>query len=154
LAVCVVGSAPAAPRDGEAIQIERLGCQGVRVVARDVRADAVLAKLAATLDFQVSGIEALAGNVNISSVVPLAKVVAAVLPGRNVIVSYRRDDSCRGQWKVARAWVLQQGTPAALPHLPAIAAIPVTKEAREQDELYQRAHGMMPPLEESAPAGR
>ena len=34
-------------------------------------------------------------------------------------------------------------------------AVPVSKEAREQDELYQRAHGMMPPLDEpsAAPPG-
>ncbi len=138
------------------IRIEPKGCdKGVRIVARNAQADDVVRELSKALGFLVSSDVDLKGRVNVDSVVPMSDVVSAVLPQQNVIISHRRDPDCPGRYRISRIWLLARvATPAKpAPHLPSIASIPVTPEAREQDELYQRAHGMLPPLDEPAAAG-
>jgi hypothetical protein len=132
------------------IDIGTPSCRGVRVVARNAQAADVLQALSTTFGFRVSMESKVSGTVNIDSELSSTELIPRVLPDENVITTQQRDPLCPGKYRLSRVWVLTRTQPPPAPHLPAIASIPVTPEAREQDELYQRAHGMLPPLDEPA----
>jgi hypothetical protein len=155
----VVAAAIVSPAQAQVLRVERQRCdKRVRVVAHNVQAGAVMATLAQTLGFRISSETALDSVVNFDSAVPIADVVSAVLPRQNVIISERKDPNCPGQYQISRVWLLARAGEPAAPAKPdlssvlsAYAAVPVTKESQENDDLYKRAHGLLPPLDAAQP---
>lgn len=150
VAVAVLhGQASAAPSSGaEQIQVSTLDCtRGVRLVARQATTSDVLRRLAAVEGFRLTMDEPIEQRLDLDDVQPTYDLLVRLLGARNFIITQRADRRCPGRLRVAHIWVLRNGA-APAPNMPRGVLPPtkdyVTPEAREQEELYQRAHGMLP----------
>jgi len=132
----------------EQIQVRALDCtRGVRVVARQAMTSDVLRRLADVEGFRLTMDEPIEQRVDVDIAQPTYDMLVRLLDARNFIITQRPDRRCPGQLRVAHIWVLKNGAGPA-PNMPRGVLPPtkgyVTPEAREHDELYQRAHGMLP----------
>ncbi|MEO6746604.1 MAG: hypothetical protein ABIS28_21425 [Caldimonas sp.] len=149
--VALTAIAPAAAQE---IRIGPSTCAaGTTLLARQAKAADVLKQMSDSLGFAINVEEPLDSIVNIQSTQPAGDLIALLLASRNAIVTQGVDPKCPGKRRVTAVWVLRAGgngkaasaRPGALPWV-------VTPEAREQEELYMRAHGMLPEKPASAPA--
>jgi hypothetical protein len=158
---CGFGAFHADMSSAQDIRINRTNCsQEVRIVANHVAASDVLKKLALEMGFQLTLQAPLDSIEHLDSTLTVYELLTGPL-NADVIITQRRDPHCPGKFQIARVWVLRKGASgAAAPVVKAgaprdavpVLTAPITPEAREQDELYQRAHGMMPELPASATA--
>ena len=143
-----------APAAAQEIRVGPSTCDhGTTLLARHAKAADVLKQLSDTLGFKVNLEEPLDALVTIQSTRPADELIAMLLASRNAIVTQGADPKCPGKRRVTAVWVLRAGgsgkpasaRPGALPWV-------VTPEAREQEEIYMRAHGMLPEKPASEPA--
>ena len=143
-----------APAVAQEIRIGPSTCAaGTTLLARQAKAADVLKQLSDTLGFAINVEEPLDSIVNIQSTQPAGDLIALLLASRNAIVTQGVDPKCPGKRRVTAVWVLRAGAngraasaqPGALPAT-------VSAEAREQEQNYMRAHGMLPEKPASAPA--
>ena len=149
--IAVASIAPAAAQE---IRIGPSTCAaGTTLLARQAKASDVLKQMSDKLGFTIKVEEPLDLIVNIQSTQPAGDLVTLLLASRNAIVTQGVDPKCPGKRRVTAVWVLRAGgngkpasaRPGALPWT-------VSPEAREQEELYMRAHGMLPEKPASEPA--
>lgn len=149
-----VALAPIAPAVAQEIRIGPSTCAaGTTLLARQAKAADVLKQLSDTLGFAINVEEPLDSIVNIQSTQPAGDLIALLLASGNAIVTQGVDPKCPGKRRVTAVWVLRAGAngraasaqPGALPAT-------VSAEAREQEQNYMRAHGMLPEKPASAPA--
>ena len=153
-ALACIALAPIAPAAAQEVRIGPSTCAaGTTLLARQAKAADVLKQLSDTLGFAINVEEPLDSIVNIQSTQPAGDLIALLLASRNAIVTQGIDPKCPGKRRVTAVWVLRAGAngraasaqPGALPAT-------VSAEAREQEQNYMRAHGMLPEKPASAPA--
>jgi len=141
-------SVPAADR----ISIIRGDCaQGVHLVARGARLSDVLMRLSEELGFQLHLIGSSDSVVDIDIFKQAPELIAKLSPIDNLIIAQARDPLCAGRSRVVKVWLLSKGNQGS--PKPAAGATPPTRaiseaevrQARENDNMYRKAHGM-PPL--------
>ena len=145
--------APIAPAAAQEIRIGPSTCAGTTLLARQAKTSDVLQQMADALGFSIKVEEPLDSIVNIHSTQPPGDLLTLLLASRNAIVTQGVDPKCPGKRRVTAVWVLRAGgngkpasaRPGALPWV-------VSPEAREQEEIYMRAHGMLPEKPASGPA--
>jgi hypothetical protein len=143
LSVAVIAdAASAAPQ----IEVTALDCaNGVHLVAQNAPVSEVLAQLARVKGFRVEASERASTLVTIDSVQSTQRLLTTLLRDENTIVKEEADPHCPGRSRVTMVWIIGKnsvatGVPSAPPKQPAY----VTPEAKEQDDLYKRGHGMLP----------
>jgi len=153
-ALAWIALAPIAPAAAQEIRIGPSTCAaGTTLLARQAKAADVLKQMSDTLGFAIKVEEPLDSIVNIQSTQPAGDLITLLLASRNAIVTQGVDPKCPGKRRVTAVWVLRAGgngkpasaRPGALPWA-------VSPEAREQEEMYMRAHGMLPEKPASEPA--
>ncbi len=153
-ALACIALAPIAPAAAQEIRIGPSTCAaGTTLLARQAKAADVLKQMADTLGFAINVEEPLDSIVSIQSTQPAGDLIALLLASRNAIVTQGVDPKCPGKRRVTAVWVLRAGAngraasaqPGALPAT-------ISAEAREQEQNYMRAHGMLPEKPASAPA--
>lgn len=135
------------------IRVSPASCEtGVTLVAHRARTSDVLQQLSRSLGFAMRLEAPQDSIVSLEVTRPPAELLNLLLASQNAIVVEGSDPKCPGKRRVTSVWVLRAGgnglpasqRPGALPWV-------VSPEAREQDEIYMRAHGMLPELPASAP---
>jgi hypothetical protein len=137
--------------NGAEIRIDPGSCAtgGVHLFARDARLSDVLERLAESLGFQLR-FEGISDSlVNMDAVMPAPQLVAKLSPVDSVIVSQTRDPDCPHQYRVVKVWLLAKATGASAGSVvrsetaqeKARRLDELSRQAREQYELYVRTHG-------------
>ncbi len=154
-ALACIALAPIAPAAAQEIQIGPSTCAaGTTLLARQAKAADVLKQMADTLGFAINVEEPLDSIVSIQSTQPAGDLIALLLASRNAIVTQGVDPKCPGKRRVTAVWVLRAGAGATAANARPSGALPATvsAEAREQEQNYMRAHGMLPEKPASGPA--
>lgn len=146
LAGCLVG--PAAAQASAAAP----ACgQGVRVASSGAGLRELLEELATTLRFDLQYWATDNPRVRVQGRHATLDLVRLLSQDANMVVRYRPDRACKGEWKIASIWVVSAGVAAAGTSAPAMrAAPPVTAPAPpvnangEGNEEHLRAHGLLP----------
>lgn len=157
----IVGAASCAPAlaadahgAADRVDVRALDCvRGIRLVARQATTTEVLRRLSDVEGFRLTMEEPIEQRLDLDAVQPTYDVLVRLLDARSFVISQRADPRCPGRLRVSRIWVLKASSARAPIEVVAGAAPAarvdtrnwqVTPEAREQDEMYQRAHGMLP----------
>jgi hypothetical protein len=143
LSVAVVADAAfAAPR----IEVTAIDCaRGVHLVAENAPVSEVLTQLARVKGFRVEASERASTLVTIDSVQSTQRLLTTILRDENTIVKEEADPACPGRSRVTTVWIIGKSSVATgAPSLPPKQPAYVTPEAKEQDDLYKRGHGMLP----------
>jgi hypothetical protein len=163
---CALGASYVPGATAQDIHISGPTCsQRLHIVADHIAAAELLEKLAVQMGFQLTLQEPLDSVDHLDSTLTVYELLTGPL-GADVIITQRPDKRCPGKLRIARVWVLRKGASVAAPSAPKpgvplaaaprpavpVLTTPITPEAQEQDELYQRAHGMMPEVPASATA--
>ena len=154
-ALACIALAPIAPAAAQEIRIGPSTCAaGTTLLARQAKAADVLKQMADTLGFAINVEEPLDSIVSIQSTQPAGDLIALLLSSRNAIVTQGVDPKCPGKRRVTAVWVLRAGAGATAANARPSGALPATvsAEAREQEQNYMRAHGMLPEKPASGPA--
>ena len=160
IAACSVAAATLSalvPAAAQEIRVGPSSCEaGTTLLARHAKASDVLQQLSATLGFKVKLEEPLDALVTIRSTRPADELIALLLASRNVIVTQGVDPKCPGKRRITAVWVLKAGGSGATgrqpPPRPGGMFGGATPAEREQEEMYMRAHGMLPEKPASEPA--
>jgi len=150
-----VALAPIASAVAQEIRIGPSTCAaGTTLLARQAKAADVLKQMADTLGFAINVEEPLDSIVSIQSTQPAGDLIALLLASRNAIVTQGVDPKCPGKRRVTAVWVLRAGAGGTAASAGPSGALPATvsAEAREQEQNYMRAHGMLPEKPASGPA--
>jgi hypothetical protein len=158
-----------------AIEVQVRDCKtGVSLVARQAPLSKVMEQLAQTLRFKLEGQEDARALVDLTITSPGPEIVNRLLtPHGRFMMTTAKDPRCPGRLRVARVWLLPEGSPQAAarrgapPAKPASAVVAATEtataqrlraaeaEARRRKEAYQAyvaQHGKPPPEEEQEEA--
>jgi hypothetical protein len=129
----------------QAVRVDALGCKrGVHVQAEGAPLEDVLKGLADSLRFRLTVEATLDSRVRIDATEQADELIGRLLVAENFMVTRARDPGCPGRSRIVRVWVLAGPPKTAAQAVQSISRVPITPEARAQDELYQRAHGMLP----------
>ena len=128
--------APAGAAAGSPITVERRGCQGLHVVAKQARLGEVLAELSKQAKFELRDQAGDTRAVDLDMTARPEDLVARLLAGGNLVTDDEPDPKCAGKVRLTKVWVLPKGqdapaeSPAAAPH----ELTPM--------EVYRKAHGL------------
>jgi hypothetical protein len=133
--------AVASPR----IEVTTLDCaRGVHLVAQVAPVSEVVAELARVKGFRLEIGERPSSAVTLDAVQSTQALLTTILRDENTIVSEEPDPACPGRSRVATVWILGRKAVATGPKATTPPPAYVTPEAKEQDDLYKRGHGMLP----------
>jgi hypothetical protein len=142
----------------QSVKVETVDCvRGVHLTAHAAPASEVLRQLARSQNFKLTIESRMDQLLTVDITEPTHELLTSLFDDQNLVIKQRRDPRCAGRYRVARVWIVKSGTrsSAMIPPVPkAPAQWTVTPEAREQDDLYRRAHGMPPEPSASQPGAQ
>jgi hypothetical protein len=150
IAFCVLLAVATGASAADRIVIDQGECgAGIHLVARGVPLSDVLARLAATLGFELRLVGPSDSLVDLDIHRPAPELVARLSPPDSIVVQQARDPTCPGQNRIVKVWMLGRGNQS--PAYPSAALPPPRqmsdaerKQMQENDDMYRKAHGLPP----------
>jgi hypothetical protein len=126
--------------------------QTVRLVAHDAPLSDVLRRLATALDFKLSFESANDPLINLTATRSPVDLLSLLAPSENLSLTQARDPRCPSHERIAKVWVLPNGSKnlvrAAMAPPPPDPSAEQARRAREGAEMILKSHGIPTPQPE------
>lgn len=127
-------AAPASPAAGLPISVEKRGCRGLHVVAKQARLSDLLAELSKQAKFELRDQAGDTRAVDLDMTARPEDLVARLLAGGNLVTDDEPDPKCAGKVRLTKVWILPKGQEAPAEGQAPHELTPI--------EIYRKAHGL------------